>query len=278
MDPTEEVVPTATDGTTTAAAAAAAATAPADTTAAATASTTAAATATPATTAAAPPMEKAVPAASPSRVARERKAPVAQYVVEEVVKKEFVIPEGAGVKLGDIPNSKRQPTHISHSNIKSENNNTALYLWASTSDYIRRGARGACGASAACRLRHDEPRRVRWGGGGVRGTVVQHYWTCRSSSHNSPPIFRITTREMKSPTRTGIEHAALANRSRLQHNACNTLSHSPLTAPAPRYLLAVTFNLNKIKSDDELLKLAGPHLNSPPPQLNLSCFISETTP
>ena len=39
-------------------------------------------------------------------MARERKPPVATYQVDTPTKKEFVIPQGLGTKLRDIPNSE----------------------------------------------------------------------------------------------------------------------------------------------------------------------------
>jgi hypothetical protein len=44
---------------------------------------------------------------SENREKRERKATVDVYVVDSPTKKEFVIPEGSGTKLGDIPNGPR---------------------------------------------------------------------------------------------------------------------------------------------------------------------------
>ena len=46
------------------------------------------------------------------REKRERKAPVATYQVVSPTKKAFVIPEGKGVKLRDIPNGAPPVCHV----------------------------------------------------------------------------------------------------------------------------------------------------------------------
>ena len=49
---------------------------------------------------------------SETREKRERKATVDVYTVDSPTKKEFVIAEGKGTKLGDIPNRACQQTHF----------------------------------------------------------------------------------------------------------------------------------------------------------------------
>ena len=46
------------------------------------------------------------------REKRERKATVEVYTVDSPTKKEFVIAEGKGTKLGDIPNRACQQSHF----------------------------------------------------------------------------------------------------------------------------------------------------------------------
>ena len=49
---------------------------------------------------------------SETREKRERKATVEVYTVDSPTKKEFVIAEGKGTKLGDIPNRACQQSHF----------------------------------------------------------------------------------------------------------------------------------------------------------------------
>lgn len=49
---------------------------------------------------------------SETREKRERKATVDVYTVDSPTKKEFVIAEGKGTKLGDIPNRACQQSHF----------------------------------------------------------------------------------------------------------------------------------------------------------------------
>lgn len=137
------------------------------------------------------------------REKRERKAPVATYTVVSPVKKEFVIPEGKGVKLRDIPNGECSRR-------------------TSIAPFISRRRR-ECAQLPTHPLSNFQ----------INACQVP----CRSFVFFVPSL-----RARPVSTRLDViaaEHPILLTPGR----------------PSPGMVRAVDFNLNKIRSDDEILKL-----------------------